>query len=181
MTALLRRVHMFYGANPLHLLALLASFAVAGYAVSFAAVSSGALQMLVWFAIAVVGHDLIMLPLYALADRSLGALTHPRRHRRAPARTFPPVHNYIRLPAAAAILLLLIFLPSISAQGEGSYFGASGQHFGATYLQRWLLITAALFVLSAILYAARTAGHAGNASGPHRATDANDTPGPRVP
>lgn len=210
MTSLLRRVRNFYGSNPLHLLALLASFAVAGYAASFAAVSAGALEMLIWFAIAVVGHDLIMLPLYALADRSLVALVHPRRHRREHARTFPPVLNYVRLPAAGPILLMLIFLPSIIAQGDGSYFGASGQHFGATYLHRWLLVTAALFLLSAILYAARTARHATSdaattiaagrsrpvapastgvaagtavrpaASGPHSATDMTGTPGPRV-
>jgi hypothetical protein len=74
----------------------------------------------VWFAVAVIGHDLILFPLYALADRLLrrprsspddtdGAPQHPSRRM--------PLTNYIRMPTLAAGLLLLMFLPGIIEQG----------------------------------------------------------------
>ena len=72
----MRRLLRWYGANPLHLLALLACFALAGYAAA-RLVSSRPLGVAVWFLGAVVGHDLLLMPLYSLADRSaLAAIRH---------------------------------------------------------------------------------------------------------
>jgi hypothetical protein len=149
----LRRAAPAYGANPQHLLALLASFAIAGYAVSRFIHDSALVRILVWFLAAIVGHDLILFPLYALADRSLrGGLRAlwPRRGR--VARVSPL--NYLRVPALGTGLLFLVFLPGIIRQGASTYHAATGQT-QQPFLGRFLLLTAALFTLSAIAYAVR--------------------------
>jgi len=107
----------------------------------------------VWFTAAVVAHDLLFFPLYALADRALSATVGRR-----PARSLPKVlvRNYIRIPALGAGLTLLIFLPGIIEQGGPTYQAATGQT-QQPFLGRWLLLTAAMFALSAISYAIRVA------------------------
>jgi hypothetical protein len=148
-----RRVARAYGANPLHLLALVASFAVAGYAVSHLLHSSAPVRVLVWFLAAVVGHDLILFPLYALADRSLRAGLRALWPRRGAVTRVPPL-NYLRVPALGTGLLFLVFLPGILRQGASTYHAATGQT-QQPFLDRFLLLSAAMFVLSAIVYAVR--------------------------
>ena len=152
----------WYGADPLQALALAACFALAGYVAWRLSGQSAALRMVVWFLGAVVAHDLVLFPLYALADRSLRSALrqHPRRSRPGrPAPRLPPL-NYLRVPALAAGLLLLLFLPGIARRGAATYHAATGQT-QQPFLGRWLLITAALFGLSALCYAVRL----GRASG----------------
>lgn len=136
-----------YGADPLHLLAVLATFALAGYA---AVLAAGPLlpRMLVWFAAAIIGHDLILFPLYALADRSLTAAL-----RLMPAPRVSPA-NYLRIPALGAGLLFLVFFPAIIRQGHETYEAATGRT-QQPYLGRWLLLVAAMFAVSAVAYALR--------------------------
>ena len=75
----MRRLLRWYGANPLHLLALLGCFALAGYAAA-RLVPSRPLGVAAWFLGAVVGHDLLLMPLYSLADWSAsGGDQAPRR------------------------------------------------------------------------------------------------------
>ena len=73
-----------------------------------------------------------------------------------PARSQPKVlvRNYIRIPALGAGLTLLIFLPGIIEQGGPTYLAATGQT-QQPFLGRWLLLTAAMFAVSAIGYGAR--------------------------
>lgn len=169
----LGRLTSFYGANPLHLLALLGCFALAGYA-ALQIVSDPSLpRIIMWFAAAIVAHDLILFPLYALADRSLSGLL--RRERRSRAETIaPPLVNYIRMPVLSSGLLLLVFLPGIIQQGQSTYLAATGLT-QQPYLARWLLLTAALFGLSAVLYAARL-GRAYRHHPGHRSTPAEPPP-----
>ena len=87
----LTRTARAYGANPLHLLALLASFAVAGYAVAHLVHESTFVRILLWFLAAVIGHDLILFPLYALADRSLRAALRALWPRRGTPARVPPL------------------------------------------------------------------------------------------
>lgn len=105
----------------------------------------------VWFAAAVVAHDLLFFPLYALADRVLSAGSRS-------AQSHPKVlaRNYIRVPALGAGLTLLIFLPGIIEQGGPTYQAATGQT-QQPFLGRWLLLTTAMFAASAICYAIRLA------------------------
>lgn len=144
-----------YGAHPLHLLTMVAGFALLGYILATFKLTtlwnpqSWWQSIAVWFAAAVIGHDLILFPLYALVDRLLS--------RRVP-KPSPKVavRNYIRVPAWGAALTLLIFLPGIIQQGAATYHAATGQT-QQPFLGRWLLLTAAMFALSALAYVARFA------------------------
>ncbi len=149
---MLRRWKALYGDNPLHLLALLASFALAGYAALQARTGPLPGRMLAWFIGAIVVHDLVLYPLYALADRSLAALVHRRRS--ADGLRPRGTVNYVRVPALLSGLLLLLFWPLVTGHSEPTYRSASGLGTGV-YLGRWLLLSGVAFGCSALLYAVR--------------------------
>jgi hypothetical protein len=151
--SLLGRVGRTYGANPLHLLALLACFALAGYVALRLVHEPLVGRILIWFLGAVVAHDLVLFPLYAFADRSIMAALGALWPTRGTARLVAPL-NYIRVPALGAGLLFLLFFPGIIRQGRATYMAATGQN-QQPYLSRWLLLTAAMFALSAVAYAIR--------------------------
>lgn len=148
-----------YGSHPLHLLTMIAGFALLGYVV--ATVRPATLwnpdvwwqSIIVWFAAAIVAHDLVLFPLYACLDRLLDRL--PARRPQRPGQRVP-VLNYLRVPALGAGLTLLVFLPGIIEQGAATYRAATGQTQDP-FLGRWLLLTAAMFAVSAAIYATRTA------------------------
>jgi hypothetical protein len=156
------RMRHWYGAHPLHLLALLAAFALAGYALSAVVVAGQWRGFAVWFVVAIVAHDLLLFPLYSLADLSLrGLLPGGRAGRRArppgaassaPQPPGPPVINYVRIPAALSLLLLLVWFPLILGLSAGTYHRASGLTT-APYFGRWLAVTGVLFLASAAAYA----------------------------
>lgn len=131
-----------YGAGPLHLIALVVSFAVAGYAALMWTDSPQVVRLVVWFAGALIAHDLILYPLYALVDRGLVAAL--------PVRSI----NYVRVPALLSALLLLIWYPLILKRPEAQYRSATGLGL-SPYLGRYLLVVAVLFGCSLLLYAAR--------------------------
>jgi hypothetical protein len=138
----------WYGASPLHLLTLLASFALAGYAAA-QLLSHNAIGILVWLAGAVIGHDLLLMPLYTLADRSV---TPVFRHR-SPRLPAVPWINYLRVPTALSGLLLLIWFPLIFRLPVR--FPATTTLPLDPYLWHWLAVTGALFLLSAAAFAVR--------------------------
>ena len=67
-----------------------------------------------------------------------------------------PVLNYVRVPALGAGLTLLVFLPGIIKQGAPTFRAATGLTQDV-FLGRWLLLTAAMFAISAVIYAIRLA------------------------
>jgi hypothetical protein len=141
-----------YGSHRLHLLTLIAGFALLGYVL--ATVRPVTLwnpntwwqSIAVWFAVAIIAHDLVLFPIYALIDR----LLLYSRHIPAPI----PVLNHVRVPALASGLTLLLFLPGIIEQGAPTDLAATGQT-QQPFLGRWLLLTAALFATSAVVYTVR--------------------------
>lgn len=157
------RIRHWYGANPLHLLSLLAAFALAGYAVR-AVIAAGQFRgFAIWFGVAIIGHDLLLFPLYSLADLSVQRLlpwgaSRARSSRQAATIRGevpgPPVINYVRIPVAFSLLLLLAFFPLILGLSEPEYHRASGLTTDP-YLWRWLAVTGVLFAGSAIIYALR--------------------------
>lgn len=169
---MLDRWRRFYGANPLHLLALLASFALAGYAILRASAGPLPGRMLVWFVGAIIGHDLILYPLYALSDRSLTSLL---RRRRRPQAADPGAVNYVRAPALFCGLLLVMFWPVITGHAEPAYRSRTGLP-PTVYLGRWLLLSGAAFAASALFYAMRTARH--RPRRPHPASGTEPLAGP---
>jgi hypothetical protein len=90
--------------------------------------------------------------MYALVDRIIWARrgSRPDRRRRVSAR------NYLRVPALGSGLTLLVFLPGIIEQGASTYLAATGQT-QQPFLGRWLLLTAAMFGASAVVYTVRLA------------------------
>ncbi|MEJ2861323.1 hypothetical protein [Actinomycetospora flava] len=143
-----------YGANPLHLLALLGCFALAGAAVLALVPNPSAVTIAIWFAAAVIGHDLVLYPLYALADRSL-VLARWARRRVSSRPVTVAATNHLRLPVLGSALLGLVWFPTISGGGADVLAFAAGLPPTVDYVSRWLLVTAALFLASAVVYAIR--------------------------
>jgi hypothetical protein len=101
--------------------------------------------------------------LYSLADLSVQRLLPWGAGRRRAIRQAatdlravpgPPVINYVRIPVAFSLLLLLTFFPLILGLSEPEYHRASGLTT-QPYLWRWLAVTGVLFAGSAVLYALR--------------------------
>ena len=100
-----------------------------------------AARIALWLVAAVVAHDLVVLPLYSSADRVAQAALRG-------------AVNYVRVPAALSLLMLVVFWATIAGTGEGAYHATSGETFDG-YATRWLLATAALFAGSGVLYLLR--------------------------
>jgi uncharacterized membrane protein YeaQ/YmgE (transglycosylase-associated protein family) len=146
-----------YGASGWHLALVLVSIGLVGYVV--ATLGLPALwdpevwwqSIIVWFVGAVVVHDLVLFPAYALADRVLT--------RRAASAAGPlgdersvPITNYVRVPTMLAGFTFLLFFPGILRQGADSFNAATGMTQDP-YLERWLLLVAAGYLLSGLAYA----------------------------
>ena len=132
--------HRIVIGSPFALLLLVCSFALAAYA-GVRLLAGDWFGVALWIVGAAVLHDLVLLPLYAAADRGVAG--------RLGARTM-----YVRVPAALSGLLLLVWFPLISGTVAGRYRSATGLSPDG-FLARWLLITAALFAGSALLLALR--------------------------
>jgi hypothetical protein len=176
----MRRQLRWYGASPLHLLAMLACFGLAGYAAA-RLIPSAPLGVAVWFLGAVIGHDLVLMPLYSLADRSaIMAIRH-----REPQLPAGPWINYLRVPAALSGLLLLVWFPLILRLP--SPYHASTTLSADPYVWHWLGVTGALFLLSAVALAfrlRRSSRSVPTSKGPGAAADATDPDhkgGPEAP
>jgi len=132
-----------YGASPLHLLAHLAALALTAWALLQALELGGAERIVLWLAGAVVLHDLVLWPAYSSLDRL--------------ARWGRPAGwaNYVRVPVGVSGLLLLVFFPVMCGKGEAAYTRVSGATWEG-YTARWLLVSAALFVVAGGLYLVRS-------------------------
>jgi hypothetical protein len=132
-----------YGASALHLVGHLAALALAVYAVSRVLDPrfSRGLNYLVWIVGGAILHDFVLVPAYSLLD----ALAR---------RLVPGAINYVRFPAAISASMLLVYFPLILTKADASYARSTGQHVDG-FATRWLLITAGLFVASALLYGIR--------------------------
>jgi hypothetical protein len=144
-----RRFRDLYGAGPLHLLALLASLTVVGAAVvRWFDSGSDVINILIWFGVAIVGHDLVLLPLYTVLDRIATGPTRRRVEPHAHAWT----SAYVRVPVLLSTLLFVVFFPLILRTGVSSYRDATG-HAPHRYLEHWLIASAVLFAGSSLSYA----------------------------
>ena len=138
-----------YGAAWWHLLALLACFALSAYAVSRLIGNPELFRIAVWFVGAAVVWDLLLGPGFALLDRLLRSTAGRAR----PAGV--PVVNFVRVPVALSLLLLLVWAPLVLQRSEGVYTAKAGLSQDP-YLARWLGITAVLFLASAVAWALAT-------------------------
>jgi hypothetical protein len=132
-----------YGSSPLHLLAHLAAFALAAWALLQALQLGGWQRIVLWLAGAVVVHDALLWPAYTTLDRLA------RRGRPAGWA------NYVRVPVGISALLLLVFFPVICRKGEAAYTRVSDRTWDG-YAARWLLVSAILFTVAGALYLVRS-------------------------
>ena len=141
LSTVVARLRARYGGGPAHLLASLASIAIAGAAVlGWTQRPRDLTNVLIWFGAAIVLHDVVLLPVYSLLDRcTLGRLPIS-------------VAVYVRVPALTSALVLAVVFPTVFGFGAHQEHNASGivEH---GYLARWLLLTGALFALSGLAYA----------------------------
>jgi hypothetical protein len=144
----MRKFFRWYGGNPLHLLVFVATMAITGYAM-LKLLPRNPFGVIVWFGVAIVAHDLVLLPIYSLANRSAEAVLR-RRPLRLPARSWL---NHVRVPALFSGLLFLAFFPLIV--GIPSNFDRITGQPAPSFLGRWLVITAVLFGVSAVVLAVR--------------------------
>lgn len=127
--------------SPFQLLLLACSFALAAYA-GIRLLAGDWLGVTLWIVGAALLHDLVLLPLYTLADRAVaGSLGAAGRR----GWTL-----YVRVPALLSGLLLLVWFPLISGMVDEPYRLATGLSPDG-FLTRWLLISAVLFGGSALL------------------------------
>ncbi len=133
------------------LLALLASFVVAGYA-GIRLLTGDVIGTGAWFVGSAVVHDLVLFPLYAGIDAALVLLLR----RRPEWATVAGVRwlNYLRVPVVISGLLLLVWSPLILRVSNGAYHAASGLS-AQPFAPRWLAVTAVLFAISAVILVVR--------------------------
>ena len=150
----MKRLRALYGAGPLNLLVLVASFAVTAAAVAgWFQRPRDVVTVLEWFAAAIVLHDLVALPLYSLLDRvAYGSLQAGIRTARRPVPALVDPTPYLRIPAILSGLLALVFFPVLFGLGSGAELAASGIRESG-YLVRWLLATGTIFAVAAAAYA----------------------------
>ena len=134
------RFRAVYGSSPLHLLSLVGCLALTAAAVLALVDDPSFLRIGAWFLGAVLLHDLVLYPLYLVLDRGAGRLL--------PGGSV----NWVRVPALLSGLLLLVFWPVITQHSEPAFRTASGLDQDV-YLARYLLVVAALFGGSALLFA----------------------------
>jgi uncharacterized membrane protein len=146
------RFRQRYGAGPLHLLAVLASFAIAAYALGRALeLTSNPDRIVIWLGGSIIAHDLVLLPLYATLGALLaGALLAGRGSSRVRIAAL----NHVRVPALASGLLLLVWYPLVAGPADRGFMRLTGLSKDV-YLERWLLLSAALFAASAAIFLLR--------------------------
>lgn len=145
-----------YGASPLHLLLVLASFALAGYAGVRLLSGAEPWMVVVWFVGAALLHDLVLLPLYTFTDRAAQTLLGDRREPPAAGSGRPRGRrwiNHLRVPVFLSGVLLLTYFPLILRRVD--HFTADTTLPDDVFLGRWLLITAVLFGVSAVVLVVR--------------------------
>jgi hypothetical protein len=130
-------------------LVLVGTLAFAGYVADRVVRVPYAWMIGVFFVGAIVAHDFVLFPFYALADRLARRLAL-----RPGPRPAVPWINHVRVPAVLSGLLLVMFFPLVLGLGEHTYRSATGLDTGP-FLGRWLLVTGILFAGSGLIYLGR--------------------------
>ncbi len=163
-----------YGAGPLHLVGLLACFAIAAYAVTRILGQSGWKGIMLWFVVCLVGHDVIGWPVYSLADR---IAVRAQRRNGAGREPLVPWVNHVRAPTVISAVLLGLFFPLIFRLSNANYLTSTG-FSEDVYLTNWLAVTGILFAGSGAIYLLRVVLARRRGAGRWRASGASANLGP---
>jgi hypothetical protein len=149
-----RRFRAYYGAAPLHLLAIIASFVIVAAAiVNLFHARTHIGNILLWYLGCLLAIEFVLVPLLWALDRiASGPGVRGSSRPRCGGGWV-----YVRVPALLSSLLLLVFLPLIVRLGDSTFRGTTGMAPSDGYLVRWLLASAVMFACSGLLYAARLA------------------------
>ena len=113
----------------------MASTAVAAYALMRVFdVVGDPLRVALWLIGAILAHDLVLFPLYALLGLIAGGALVPEARR---SRLRVAALNHLRAPALASGLLLLVWFPLIAARAPRTFMRSTGLDVNV-YLDRWL-------------------------------------------
>jgi uncharacterized membrane protein len=141
-----------YGASPLHLLAIASTFTVAAYALARSLeLTSSPDRIVIWMGGSIIAHDLVLFPLYALAGAVLAGIVVPADRR---DRVRIAALNHLRAPALLSGLLLLVWYPLVGGPADRGFTRLTGLS-KEVYLERWVLLSLALFAGSAAIFALR--------------------------
>jgi hypothetical protein len=144
----MRQVRRLYGASPLHLFAVAAALTIVVVAFDgWLKPGTHIIGILAWLTACAIAYEVVVIPLASLLDRFV-LRSSPRRTSQV---GLGAVRNYVRIPALLSALLLLAFLPLIFTFGRNSFIQSTGDA-PPSYLTRWLLATAAMFAISAVVY-----------------------------
>lgn len=143
-----------YDAGPLRVTTALAALMLSGYALLELVHHAKPWEIAAWLVGMLVGHDLVFFPVYSL----LGMIANPGRRERAHTPVRISAINHLRIPALFAGLTLLVWAPLILRLDPMRYHLDTGQE-AQPYLGRWLLLSGAMFAVSALLFAIRVRRH----------------------
>jgi hypothetical protein len=146
------RFRRLYGASPAHLVAVGACFGVAAYALARALeLTANPDRILLWLGGSIVAHDLVLFPFYAVLGIAAAALVAPPASRN---RLRIAALNHLRAPVLASGLLLLVWFPLVGGRAERTFMRSTGLG-NEVYLGRWLVLSAVLFAVSALVFCLR--------------------------
>ncbi len=147
----MKRFRYEYGAQPLHLIAVATSLLLSGYGLLRLNDLPNTGRILIWIVAAALLHDLLAVPIYSVLLR----IAHTGAGRAIESRAMM-LHalNHVRVPGGLSLLLLLVYSPLILRLGPDEYLATTGFDVDP-YLGRWLLISAAMFLISGAVYAIR--------------------------
>ncbi|CAN5519802.1 hypothetical protein BH10ACT11_BH10ACT11_12520 [soil metagenome] len=143
-----------YGAGPLHLLSSVAMGAIVIYALTQILGANEPLDFLIWFAGAVIAHDMISFPLYSVLGLVAG---------KAATKTPPNTVNYVRVPAFLSAISFVVFFPFILGVNADYFQEKTGVELSG-YFEKWILLTGVLALGSAVLFAINLRRHSAAAA-----------------
>jgi hypothetical protein len=130
------RLRSRYGAGLGHAIGVIACLAISALAVRrWFDIPSDVGKIVIWFIAALLGHDLVLVPIYSLADRRVARLGR--------------YAMYVRVPAILSALMFAAFWPEILQRDPGDFEALTDVNPNF-YLRRWLIATAVLFAISAL-------------------------------
>ncbi len=138
-----------YGARPLHLIAVVAGLLLCGYGLLRIDNLDNSVRIFLWIGACALLHDLVALPFYSVLLRIARIPAGAAFKSRAMAVR---AYNYIRVPVGLSLLLLVVYFPLIFRMAPDEYTATTGRSVD-TYLGRWLLLSAAIFLVSGVAYA----------------------------